>query len=73
MEWRNEWRRMAWVAAGFIACYLLPVGVPRFDNAVGEALASAGLPTVFTFEGGYAVDAVGTNAVNLLEGFNRSI
>lgn len=39
MEWRNEWRRMVWVAAGFIACYLLPVGVPRFDNAVGEALA----------------------------------
>jgi len=39
--------------------------------AVGEALASANLPTVFTFEGGYAVDAVGTNAVNLLEGFQR--
>jgi acetoin utilization deacetylase AcuC-like enzyme len=37
--------------------------------AVGAALAGAGLPTVFTFEGGYAVDAVGTNAVNLLEGF----
>jgi acetoin utilization deacetylase AcuC-like enzyme len=37
--------------------------------AVGAALASAGLPTVFTFEGGYAVDAVGVNAVNLLEGF----
>ena len=38
---------------------------------VGQALASLGLPTVFTFEGGYAVDEVGTNAVNLLEGFQR--
>lgn len=39
--------------------------------AVGQALAGAGLPTVFTFEGGYAVAEVGTNAVNLLEGFAR--
>lgn len=36
---------------------------------VGQALADLGLPTVFTFEGGYAVDEVGTNAANLLEGF----
>ncbi len=41
-------------------------------TAIGAALASAGLPTVFTFEGGYAVDAVGVNAVNLLEGFARA-
>ncbi len=36
---------------------------------VGEALASAGLPTVFVMEGGYAVAALGTNVVNVLEGF----
>ena len=36
---------------------------------VGEDLARAGLPTVFVFEGGYAVDALGVNAVNVLEGF----
>jgi acetoin utilization deacetylase AcuC-like enzyme len=36
---------------------------------VGQALASAELPTVLSFEGGYAVEAVGTNAVNLLAGF----
>jgi len=66
---------------------VVPMGLDTFEGdpisgftlrsadyfAVGEALASAGLPTVFTFEGGYAVDAVGTNAVNLLEGFCRSI
>ena len=36
---------------------------------MGERLARAGLPTVFTFEGGYAVAAVGVNAVNVLQGF----
>ncbi|MDM7948514.1 histone deacetylase family protein [Hydrogenophaga sp.] len=65
---------------------VVPMGLDTFEGdpisgftlktedylAVGEALASAGLPTVFTFEGGYAVDAVGVNAVNLLEGFERA-
>jgi acetoin utilization deacetylase AcuC-like enzyme len=36
---------------------------------VGRDLASAGLPTVFTLEGGYAVAAMGVNVVNVLEGF----
>lgn len=36
---------------------------------VGEALALAGLPTVFLMEGGYAVAELGTNVVNVLEGF----
>jgi len=38
---------------------------------VGADLARAGLPTVFVFEGGYAVADVGVNAVNVLEGFER--
>jgi acetoin utilization deacetylase AcuC-like enzyme len=37
--------------------------------ALGEDLAAAGLPTVFVFEGGYAVAEVGVNTVNVLEGF----
>ena len=37
--------------------------------AVGQRIAQAGLPTVFVFEGGYAVREVGVNAVNVLEGF----
>ena len=37
--------------------------------AVGEDLAAAGLPTLFVFEGGYAVAQVGVNAANVLEGF----
>ncbi len=39
---------------------------------VGEAIAAAGLPTVFVFEGGYAVAEVGVNAVNVLEGFEQA-
>lgn len=36
---------------------------------IGEDLAAAGLPTLFVFEGGYAVAEVGVNAVNVLDGF----
>lgn len=39
---------------------------------LGERLQAAGLPTVFVFEGGYAVDAVGVNAVNVLQGFTNA-
>ena len=38
---------------------------------VGGDIARAGLPTVFVFEGGYAVAQLGMNAVNVLEGFER--
>nr|MBF0223169.1 permease [Desulfobulbaceae bacterium] len=38
MEWKREWRALAWIVAGFLACYYLPVGISRFDNAVMEAL-----------------------------------
>ena len=36
---------------------------------MGERLALVGLPTVLVFEGGYAVEEVGTNAANVLEAF----
>ena len=39
------------------------------DPRVGQALARAGLPTVFVMEGGYAVAELGTIVVNVLEGF----
>jgi acetoin utilization deacetylase AcuC-like enzyme len=39
---------------------------------VGRALAEAKLPTVFVFEGGYAVAEVGINVVNVLEGFESA-
>jgi acetoin utilization deacetylase AcuC-like enzyme len=36
---------------------------------MGERLKQVGLPTVLVFEGGYAVEEVGTNAVNVLQAF----
>ena len=36
---------------------------------IGRQIATAGLPTVFVMEGGYAVAETGVNVVNVLEGF----
>ena len=35
----------------------------------GARLARLGLPTLFVMEGGYAVEQIGINAVNVLQGF----
>jgi acetoin utilization deacetylase AcuC-like enzyme len=40
---------------------------------IGERIACLGLPTVFVFEGGYAVAEIGVNVVNVLEGFETAI
>lgn len=37
--WKREWKVLAVIAAVFAACFWLPVGVPRFEAAVHEALA----------------------------------
>jgi len=39
---------------------------------VGQQLASLKLPTAFIMEGGYATEALGTNVVNVLEGFEQA-
>ena len=36
---------------------------------MGERIARLGLPTLFIMEGGYAVEAIGINAVNVLQGY----
>ncbi|CAN5179780.1 acetylpolyamine amidohydrolase AphB [soil metagenome] len=38
-------------------------------SRLGARLGALGLPTVFVLEGGYAAAALGTNAVNVIEGF----
>jgi acetoin utilization deacetylase AcuC-like enzyme len=38
-------------------------------TAAGRLIAGLGLPTVFVMEGGYAIEAVGVNTVNVLQGF----
>jgi acetoin utilization deacetylase AcuC-like enzyme len=38
---------------------------------MGQKIAGCDLPTLFVLEGGYAVDALGVNAVNVLKGFEE--
>jgi acetoin utilization deacetylase AcuC-like enzyme len=50
-----------------------PISQFRLESAeylrLGAAIASLGLPTLFVMEGGYAVEAIGVNAVGVLRGF----
>jgi uncharacterized membrane protein YraQ (UPF0718 family) len=39
IDWKSEWKVLAWMAAAFAIFFWLPVGWPRFDGAVTEALA----------------------------------
>jgi len=38
MNWKDEWKTLVAMIAVFLGCYFLPIGTPRFDNAVMEAL-----------------------------------
>jgi uncharacterized membrane protein YraQ (UPF0718 family) len=38
MDWKKEFKILAVIAAVFLFVFYLPVGMPRFDNAVFEAL-----------------------------------
>ncbi|MCT8972427.1 histone deacetylase family protein [Microbaculum marinisediminis] len=40
---------------------------------IGKTMAGLGLPTVILMEGGYAVDEIGINAVNVLTGFDDAV
>ncbi len=37
MDWKQEWKPLGIIIGLFLACFYLPVGAPRFDNAVTEA------------------------------------
>ncbi len=39
---------------------------------MGARIAAAGLPTLFIMEGGYAVEEIGINTVNVLQGFEEA-
>lgn len=39
---------------------------------IGETVGAVGVPTLFVMEGGYMVDEIGLNAVNVLQGFEAS-
>ncbi|HBE73225.1 MAG TPA: hypothetical protein DDW31_03910, partial [candidate division Zixibacteria bacterium] len=38
MEWKKEYKYLLWMVGGFLAFFYLPVGWPRFDNAIVEGL-----------------------------------
>ncbi|MBN1269384.1 MAG: permease [Kiritimatiellae bacterium] len=38
MKWKDEWKKLALLLGVFLACFYLPVGRARFDNAVLESL-----------------------------------
>jgi acetoin utilization deacetylase AcuC-like enzyme len=44
---------------------------PDFTDC-GQRIGRMGLPTVFCMEGGYAIEQVGVNTVNVLEGFENA-
>ena len=50
-----------------------PISQFRLDSPdylrMGEAIGKLGLATLFVMEGGYAVEEIGINAVNVLQGF----
>ena len=52
-----------------------PISFFKLDNndflACGRMLRGADRPTLFVMEGGYAVDHIGVNVVNVLEGFEN--
>ena len=83
-RWREALRRGLDAVRAFGAqALVVSLGVDTFEGdpisgfglrspdylQVGQDIAGAMLPTVFVFEGGYAVDEVGVNTVNVLEGF----
>ena len=37
-SWKNEWKILSIIGVVFLAFFYLPVGTPRFDNAIMEAL-----------------------------------
>ncbi|MFH1724923.1 MAG: permease [Elusimicrobiota bacterium] len=38
MNWKKEWKPLAAIIAVFLACFYLPIGTPRSDTAMMEAL-----------------------------------
>ena len=50
-----------------------PIGTFKLTSSafleIGKLLAGINVPTLFVIEGGYAVEAIGTNVANVISGF----
>ena len=61
------------VSLGVDAFIADPISFFRLKSSdfidAGRRIGRMGLPTVFCMEGGYAIEEVGINLVNVLEGF----
>ena len=61
------------VSLGVDACKDDPISFFRLDSPdflnFGQRIGRLGLPSAFCMEGGYAIDQIGVNTVNVLEGF----
>ncbi|TVP49675.1 MAG: histone deacetylase family protein [Halomonas sp.] len=78
---------LAQIQAAECECLIVSLGVDIFEDdpisaftftsadftVLGERLAQTGLPSVFLMEGGYAVDEIGVNVVNVLQGFEQGL
>jgi acetoin utilization deacetylase AcuC-like enzyme len=64
------------VSLGVDTFHADPISRFRLDTddypVIGARIRALGLPTVFVMEGGYAVDAIGLNAVGVLTGFEAA-
>ncbi len=74
------------IAAAAPAALVVSLGVDTFKDdpissfkldspdylAIGRHIATLQLPTLFVLEGGYAIDAMGLNVVNVLQGFEHA-
>ncbi|MCL4068898.1 histone deacetylase family protein [Pseudomonas sp. GX19020] len=53
-----------------------PISHFRLQSAdypqIGAKIAALGIPVLFVMEGGYAIEAIGVNAVNVLKGFEAA-
>ena len=38
MDWKTEWKKLLAIGAVFLGVFYMPVGTPRFDNAIAESL-----------------------------------
>ena len=38
MDWKKEWKKLAAIVGVFLACFYLPAGNKRFDNAIMESI-----------------------------------
>ncbi|WP_269583866.1 histone deacetylase family protein [Roseibium sp. Sym1] len=73
-RWLLVYKPEAMIVSLGLDCYENdPISGFRFKSEdflrLGQRLKKVGVPTIFLMEGGYAVDALGTNCVNVLEGF----